>query len=444
MFCFLFLVVHFFSSNQSFVVQLFVFRLLIFHLFYCAFIKMFNQYNPVVRILLLILIVAGFCLGYLRAIIQDVIVALYTSLWPGSPRNWLKPKELNKICKNLNNEQLKVLTNFFGSNEQRRFENAFSLVHEHVANNLPKADKYVKIEKHQKNEMTAVFGRVMGKIAEPNIDSAVWFYNNSLAYELPNSCELPALYYNKAEILLHMNCLEEALEVSDIALRCRCAVFTRIELLVLQGFCYERLSSKCYDEAQCWLNRAPTDNLGEKKMVVDILKTHSSPVPKEKPSDFTHDPNWRKGECPKLRSRNSKYPCASGAIDVRYSEKFGRHIVATRDIEIGDVLVIEEPYIAFPRPSERHSVCSHCLMDTTAGIACGSCVNAIYCSRKCQEIAWCKYHYMDCLFYDLMSQYDCAETAGQYARIFFQMYSEAGGLRKLKKRVANFDKYKSE
>lgn len=137
---------------------------------------------------------------------------------------------------------------------------------------------------------------------------------------------------------------------------------------------------------------------------------------------------------PEIKCPSAKYPCASDAVDVKYSELFGRHVIATRRIEPGEIIAVEKPYSKFVTEEKLYLHCTCCMRFVWAGIACDHCVNVVFCSEKCKAAAWEKYHRFECTPLDLILQYKCAGE-GKGARIIFQMVSEAGGWEKLKERI---------
>lgn len=89
-------------------------------------------------------------------------------------------------------------------------------------------------------------------------------------------------------------------------------------------------------------------------------------------------------------------PHASSCVDFAYNEKFGRHLVANRDIHTGEILIAEEAYACCPKKSLIYVVCSHCLQIAWNGIPCDDCVFVIYCSQECQIQARKMYHDIEC------------------------------------------------
>lgn len=59
---------------------------------------------------------------------------------------------------------------------------------------------------------------------------------------------------------------------------------------------------------------------------------------------------------------NPDFPNASAALDLKFSVDKGRHVVANRDIQRGEVLFVEKPF-AFVLLDNEYSdvVCANCL-----------------------------------------------------------------------------------
>ena len=104
---------------------------------------------------------------------------------------------------------------------------------------------------------------------------------------------------------------------------------------------------------------------------------------------------------------NEEIPGVSSAMNLAYSEKYGRHYVATRDIEIGDVLMVQKPFVFVPHPEIGQNynpkgpkgkswICDYCLNLTKAPIPCGNCTLPLYCSEKCRSDALKKFHKIEC------------------------------------------------
>lgn len=94
-------------------------------------------------------------------------------------------------------------------------------------------------------------------------------------------------------------------------------------------------------------------------------------------------------------SQNDEIECASNAIEIKSDETQGRHIVAKRDIEIGEILAVEHSY-AHMLLEETLIHCHECLLLCYNLIPCENCTQALYCSEKCRENAYQTYHQYEC------------------------------------------------
>ena len=61
---------------------------------------------------------------------------------------------------------------------------------------------------------------------------------------------------------------------------------------------------------------------------------------------------------------------------VVYKEGLGRHVIATDDIEAGEVIVSETPGVSFLHYTHRYTNCHHCLKSLSLAIPCPKCDQA--------------------------------------------------------------------
>lgn len=81
---------------------------------------------------------------------------------------------------------------------------------------------------------------------------------------------------------------------------------------------------------------------------------------------------------------NENYAGIADVLDVKYSKKYGRHIVAKCDIGVGKTVFIEEAF----GPAQVGDVgqciiCNTCYKTTMNFIPCKQCTNALFCSQTC-------------------------------------------------------------
>lgn len=86
--------------------------------------------------------------------------------------------------------------------------------------------------------------------------------------------------------------------------------------------------------------------LGVKKITVHILK-------RIKAKDDATLPNLTRGS-------NKDFMDLSALIRIKQNQEMGRYAIAEQDIQTGDVLAVEQPYVACLLPECFGSHCHHC------------------------------------------------------------------------------------
>lgn len=100
---------------------------------------------------------------------------------------------------------------------------------------------------------------------------------------------------------------------------------------------------------------------------------------------------------------DARYPCASSKLEVVFNDQMGRHVIAKEDINVGEVLVQENPYFALLLKSQYLFSCSYCLSRNLNLLPCHSCCFALYCSDKCKQNAWKDYHSVECTLMPILT-----------------------------------------
>lgn len=162
---------------------------------------------------------------------------------------------------------------------------------------------------------------------------ALLAYNHSLCLAEPGT-EIVALCYGKrSEIYFHLK--EYDLCMGNIDLAKEHFPLAEMEKL-------NHLKSKCKQ----------------------LRKTHH-PEPDEDPMNFF-----------KLSyPANEKLPCLADCLQLRVNKKFGRHIISTRDLKVGDIVAVTDiSFIFFDKRARLHH-CSHCTKSSTklSLIPCSGC-----------------------------------------------------------------------
>ena len=74
----------------------------------------------------------------------------------------------------------------------------------------------------------------------------------------------------------------------------------------------------------------------------------------------------------------------------------GRGLVASKDINAGDILIVEKPFASNVLKSFGRSHCHECCRRVVSSIPCYNCRCVVYCSETCREISWNNQHKYEC------------------------------------------------
>lgn len=88
------------------------------------------------------------------------------------------------------------------------------------------------------------------------------------------------------------------------------------------------------------------------------------------------------------------FPGIANILNIECDKQYGRHLVATCNIEVGKVVLVEEAFVSTPVMSTDKMVCSKCFKDMMNFIPCHKCNNSMYCSETCKETD--EFHNMTC------------------------------------------------
>lgn len=87
---------------------------------------------------------------------------------------------------------------------------------------------------------------------------------------------------------------------------------------------------------------------------------------------------------------------------ISKNDQFGRYVVAQKDIDKGELILVENPYIQFG----NFALCDNCCNEIKRIVVCSSCSFAAYCSYKCKVASYINFHKWECVFfqYEFMKQ----------------------------------------
>jgi SET and MYND domain-containing protein 4 len=114
--------------------------------------------------------------------------------------------------------------------------------------------------------------------------------------------------------------------------------------------------------------------------------------------------NNRKLTLPKLSyPPHSKCLHMADCLELAVNVKYGRHIIAKRDLKVGDVVIMEKPFQKLLLEEDKYRRCANCLIENDLTlIPCPSCTLSMYCSVQCLTAAYEKFHKYECPIIDAL------------------------------------------
>lgn len=249
-------------------------------------------------------------------------------------------------------------------------------------------------------------------------------YSKSIAFALENSEELGLAYGNRSALLLHMQKYKECITDIDMALRLGISNKLKSKLLSRKNDCLEIIRKTSLNLEQ------NIDLLQD--LTIEELNGNTD---QEKSKITLQKCSLEKLKLPQIR-RSKKVHCFSEFVSVNFSNKYGRYVIANQDIDPGQIIAVEEGYVAFPYNKKMYVVCSHCLSIAWNAIPCDFCVFAVYCSEKCQQDAWEEYHDIEChiihFLYDAQNKFHEESMNSFYGALkFFLIAAKREGLKNI-------------
>nr|XP_045606325.1 SET and MYND domain-containing protein 4-like [Procambarus clarkii]XP_045606332.1 SET and MYND domain-containing protein 4-like [Procambarus clarkii]XP_045606341.1 SET and MYND domain-containing protein 4-like [Procambarus clarkii] len=217
--------------------------------------------------------------------------------------------------------------------------------------------------------------------------------DSALADSTPEQESLALAYANRSAVLYEMGQYESALADIQRSLTCGYPPPRRHRLHERQAKCLHILGRG--QEAKTILaetmSMLSSLSLNEKeaatvKSSLTKLQAKCETSSDSTPATHQYEQVFYTGPAqpPPVSSPQPDVPCLSDALRIHYTPIRGRHLVASRDIQPGEVLVVEEALAAVVKlDSTLRSHCSHCLRRCPVPLPCPSCSLVVFCSEDC-------------------------------------------------------------
>lgn len=145
--------------------------------------------------------------------------------------------------------------------------------------------------------------------------SALWFYNQSLCYATPDSDSLGLAFANRSAVYAEIDEFE----------------------MCIQNIQWARIFN---------YPKSKLEKLKRREDVCSKLSREKSAG--NKSLQLSHEASL-------------EFPFAVAALRVKSDSEFGRHVVTERKLNAGDVIVIEEPFVALLTSHSSYKRCTNCL-----------------------------------------------------------------------------------
>lgn len=198
-------------------------------------------------------------------------------------------------------------------------------------------------QRNKKNNETSTLLR---QLANANFDENKWYnamkyYNKSLCYAEIDTENVCFAYANRSLCYLKMRMYDKCLVDIEMAIKANYPQRLMSKLELRRAYCLKQLNESM-----------PINDCAPKL-------------------DFEADDN---------------FPGMANVIEMRYSEKYGRHFIAKCDIDIGKVVLVEKAFVTIITVLQQETnLCEACFKCLTNFIACSKCTNALFCSQDCAE-----------------------------------------------------------
>lgn len=247
----------------------------------------------------------------------------------------------------------------------------------------------------------------------------------------PNDSDILALAYeSRSNFLLHIKRYQDCLYDCNRALKINDSEAFKVKMLCRKAECLKRLglseSESILKEAENYSNKIRSDDVS-KELLTDLINN-------VKLLSIKNDVGEKNVNFDKQLDE------VLDGICIQYNNKYGRHLVATKDFNPGDIVLIEKLFATTVSQKMSHTNCHYCLKTCWSGVPCSDCSWAIFCSEDCRDKAWKLFHDVECSLVSFLKitdqEYDLIDTALRAVLIGIR---EAGSIVQLKIDLESID-----
>lgn len=295
------------------------------------------------------------------------------------------------------------------------------------------------IKRNSKNAEASEKARIIGNelfnsgfLRDEDYEDIRKWYSEAIAMAPPNSELLALAYGNRSCLLLTICRFKECIKDIIRALAITSSNVLKVKLLCRKMTCFGHLGTE----------------ISKKKSLMKEIENHVKLVDaKDKNEKFNKIVK-------KARSESGKLPiviyregtivteaCTASGVNVSYSPESGQYLVASRDLQPGEIIFVQQSYVTSVNTNKACAYCCHCMAPSWCNIPCDYCSLNMYCSKQCKDEAWKKYHDIECKMALHMQFDDIKYYFYQIAvKTIIMGVKEAGSVSALREELEKFDK----
>ncbi|XP_057324272.1 SET and MYND domain-containing protein 4-like [Microplitis mediator] len=278
----------------------------------------------------------------------------------------------------------------------------------------------------------------LAKKSSSSSETVIEIYTKAICNAVANSPELARAYANRSATFFNAGLYEECLTDIKRTLEIGYPDDLKAKLYLRRAKALWGLEKKVRPEVEeaimetrNWIEYLPRES--EKTQMRRLLKEF------KKHSYELFNKNFV-NLLPDAPTSNPFIKGASDAVKIKYSKKLGRHLVATRDIKVGEVVLVEKAYVSVHIDETKYSYCWYCSKRAWSSIPCTECTKVVFCNETCRDAAWNEFHDLEC---PTMASLPMAKFGWfdiMALKLTIKAIKEAGSLKSLKNII---DKIKS-
>ncbi|XP_063398238.1 SET and MYND domain-containing protein 4-like [Mytilus trossulus] len=219
-----------------------------------------------------------------------------------------------------------------------------------------------------------------------------------------DNLELSYALANRSAVFFHQKSYDDCLSDIDLAIQNEYPKSLIYKLHERKAKCYfeKKEIPKATESFQNALNSLSDAELDEKKSI-NIKNSVERSIEKCKKSVSSNDgkpgpKSFQKfhGPLPTIEKRSKIFASAFDAVGITENEETEFGLTATRDIYVGEVLIIEKGYTSIVLPKYDTIYCHHCCQRVVSAHPCHQCSEVMFCSGTCHKESWEEYHSLEC------------------------------------------------